>query len=123
MIGDPITVAVNLGILLDGLTALDSGGQIGLTHQDKPGLFTGLTVDGVSSTRTSTWTPWGGPRMVGQTICRMHGGRTPQALAASHRRAEDAEAKAAMATTGPPMDISPCDALVDEVRRTPGRAF
>ena len=67
--------------------------------------------------------PCGSPRMHGQTICRMHGGKAKQNLNAAARRLEDEVARAAVVTLGLPVDISPSDALLDEVRRTAGHVF
>lgn len=61
--------------------------------------------------------------MHGQTICRMHGGKAKQNLNAAARRLEDEVARAAVVTLGLPVDISPSDALLDEVRRTAGHVF
>lgn len=56
----------------------------------------------------------------GQTRCRMHGAKTPRALAAAARRLEAAEARAAVATYGLPIEIDPLDALLGELHRTAG---
>lgn len=70
--------------------------------------------------RKADGAPCGQPRMAGQLVCRKHGGKAPQALAAAVRRVQEAEAKAAVVTLGLPVDISPSDALLDEVRWTSG---
>ncbi len=56
----------------------------------------------------------------GQRVCRMHGGRSPQAKAAGERRVQEQAAAAAVATLGIPVDVSPTDALLEEVRWTAG---
>ncbi len=58
--------------------------------------------------------------MHGQTVCRKHGGKAPQNLNAAARRLGEAEAKAAVVALGLPVDVSPSDALLDEVRWTSG---
>lgn len=73
--------------------------------------------------RKADGAPCGQPRMAGQLVCRKHGGKAPQALAAAARRVEDEVARAAVVTLGLPVDISPSDALLDEVRRTAGHVF
>lgn len=60
------------------------------------------------------------PPMTGATRCRMHGGASPQAIAAAKRRLEEQAAAAAVATYGLPVDISPTEALLEEVRWTAG---
>ncbi|QZN85313.1 hypothetical protein [Cellulomonas sp. C5510] len=50
----------------------------------------------------------------------MHGGGSPQAQAAGRRRQEEAAAAVAVQTLGLPVDISPTDALLEEVRWTAG---
>lgn len=50
----------------------------------------------------------------------MHGGRSPQAQAAGRRRQEEAAAAVAVQALGLPVDISPTDALLEEVRWTAG---
>jgi len=50
----------------------------------------------------------------------MHGGMASQAKAAAVRRVEEEAARAATVTFGLPVDISPTDALLEEVRWTAG---
>lgn len=52
--------------------------------------------------------------------CRFHGGATPQAKRAAQRRAAEAAAAEAVRTYGLPLDVSPTDALLNEVRWTAG---
>lgn len=56
----------------------------------------------------------------GATVCRYHGGRAPQVQAAAARRLEEQRAEEAVRTLGLPLDISPTEALLEEVRWTAG---
>lgn len=56
----------------------------------------------------------------GATVCRNHGGSAPQVRAAAARRREQEAAQKAVATLGLPVDISPTEALLEEVRWTAG---
>lgn len=58
--------------------------------------------------------------VIGQAVCRMHGGSSPQAKSAAARRQEERAAVLAVETLGLPRDISPTDALLEEVRWTAG---
>lgn len=58
--------------------------------------------------------------MVNQHVCHLHGGKSPRALAAAVRRGQQAAALEAVATYGLPVDISPTEALLEEVRWTAG---
>lgn len=58
--------------------------------------------------------------MHGQKVCKMHGGMAGQNRAAAARRIEEEAARAAVVTLGLPVDISPSDALLEEVRWTAG---
>lgn len=58
--------------------------------------------------------------MHGQRVCKVHGGMAGQNRAAATRRLERAEAEAAVVTLGLPVDVSPSDALLEEVRWTAG---
>jgi hypothetical protein len=60
------------------------------------------------------------PAMDGQRVCRLHGGKSPRALAAAERRQQEAATLAAATTYGLAVDISPTDALLEEVRWTAG---
>lgn len=56
----------------------------------------------------------------GATRCRMHGGASPRAKAAAERRLAEQAAREAVVTYGLPVDISPTEALLREVRYTAG---
>lgn len=56
----------------------------------------------------------------GATVCNLHGGKAPQVRAAAARRREESAAQAAVTTLGLPVDISPTEALLEEVRWTAG---
>ena len=56
----------------------------------------------------------------GQKVCGSHGGKTPRALAAAARRLQDEAARDAVVTYGLAVDVSPTDALLEEVRWTAG---
>lgn len=58
--------------------------------------------------------------MADQDVCKMHGGKAPQALAAAERRRQEAAAREALATYGGPVDVNPVEALLEEVRWTAG---
>lgn len=60
------------------------------------------------------------PAIEGGTVCRLHGGRAPQVVAAAERRVQEAEARRTAATYGLPIDIDPLDALIGELARTAG---
>ena len=68
--------------------------------------------------------PCKNPPINGGTVCRMHGGGSPQARAAAEKRlAEAAAAKelaAGVKTLGLPVDIDPGKALLDEIHWTAG---
>ena len=56
----------------------------------------------------------------GAEVCRVHGGRAPQVKAAAARRLAEQAAQQAVRTLGLPVDISPTEALLEEVRWTAG---
>lgn len=58
--------------------------------------------------------------LTGSAVCRYHGGGAPQVRAAAARRLEEEEARRAVTTLGLPIDVSPTDALLEEVRWTAG---
>lgn len=58
--------------------------------------------------------------MRGQLVCHAHGGRSPQAKAAAQARQSEERAREAVVMYGLPRDISPTDALLEEVRYTAG---
>ena len=60
------------------------------------------------------------PAVPGATVCRFHGGAAPQVQAAAQRRLALHEAEEAARTLGLLIDISPEQALLDEVQRCAG---
>ena len=58
--------------------------------------------------------------MAGSEVCRVHGGRAPQVKAAAARRLAEQAATKAVQTLGLPVDITPTEALLEEVRWTAG---
>ena len=56
----------------------------------------------------------------GAEVCRVHGGRAPQVKAAAARRLAAQAAEQAVRTLGLAVDISPTEALLEEVRWTAG---
>lgn len=56
----------------------------------------------------------------GFTVCRMHGGNAPQVQRKAAERVAEAAAAQAVATFGLAVDVSPTDALLEEVHRTAG---
>jgi hypothetical protein len=60
------------------------------------------------------------PAVPGATVCRFHGGAAPQVQEAAQRRIALAEARLAAETLGLLIDISPEQALLDEVQRAAG---
>lgn len=58
--------------------------------------------------------------MIGQLVCDTCGGRAPQAKAKAVERVMELRARREMETYGLPLDVSPGDALLDEVRYTAG---
>lgn len=56
----------------------------------------------------------------GQQVCRQHGGQSPQALGGAKARLTLVAAQEAVQTLGLPRDVSPTDALLEEVRWTAG---
>jgi len=61
--------------------------------------------------------------MNGADVCRMHGAKAPQVLAASQRRIQTARAVEAVATYGLSVEIDPFDALTQEIARTNGHVL
>lgn len=53
-------------------------------------------------------------------VCNSHGGAAPQVRAARQAREQEAEAARQVQTLGLPIDITPTDALLEEVRWTAG---
>lgn len=68
----------------------------------------------------TTKRPCTAPPMRGQDVCRMHGGAARQNRAAGQRRVAEQAAERAVRTLGLPVDITPTDALLEEVRWTAG---
>lgn len=58
--------------------------------------------------------------MRGQRVCKMHGGRAPQAKAAAERRLEREAVEAEMTRLGVPLDVDPEEALLGLVREAAG---
>lgn len=61
--------------------------------------------------------------VIGAEVCTSHGGAAKQVRAAAARRREAQAAKEAVATLGLPVDISPTEALLEEVRWTAGHVY
>lgn len=72
------------------------------------------------SAHTRAGKPCGQPPMADQTVCKMHGGKAPQALDAAARRRQDREALLAVETFGLPRVVDPHTALLEELHRTAG---
>lgn len=70
--------------------------------------------------RSTDGSPCGKWPMKGQLVCETHGGRAPQNRAAAERRQVDAAARRVMETYGRPIDTTPTEALLEEVRWTAG---
>jgi hypothetical protein len=58
--------------------------------------------------------------MAGQEVCHAHGGRSPQARRAASERAGRVKAREAVAAFGLSRDVSPTEALLEEVRWSAG---
>jgi hypothetical protein len=56
----------------------------------------------------------------GQLVCAFHGGNAPRAKAAAARRMAEEKARTALETYGRPIDTTPTEALLEEVRWTAG---
>jgi hypothetical protein len=72
------------------------------------------------SSRKTDGSPCPNWAMNGQLVCHAHGGRAPQAKAKAVVRVSEQAALKAVETYGLPLDVSPGDALLDEVRYTAG---
>lgn len=60
------------------------------------------------------------PPAVGATVCVKHGAAAPQVRAAAQRRLTEQRAEKLVATYGLPVDVSPIEALLEEIRWTAG---
>lgn len=58
--------------------------------------------------------------MSDQTVCKMHGGKAPQAIDAAVRRRQEREALLAADTFGLPRQVDPHTALLEELHRAAG---
>lgn len=58
--------------------------------------------------------------IVGGTVCKIHGGGAPQVRAEAARRAGQEALHTAAVTYGLPVDVSPTQALLDEIQWTAG---
>lgn len=58
--------------------------------------------------------------MKGSTVCPMHGGKSPGALAKAAENLATIEAEKAARTFGLPVEVNPHDALLQELHRTAG---
>lgn len=58
--------------------------------------------------------------MHGSDVCRKHGGSTPQARKAAKARVAEVKAREAVVLFGLPRDVSPTEALLEEVRWSAG---
>ena len=72
------------------------------------------------SAHTRRGDPCGQPRMSDQTVCKMHGGKAPQAIDAAVRRRQEREALLAADTFGLPRQVDPHTALLEELHRAAG---
>lgn len=69
---------------------------------------------------TRTGRPCSNPPVTGATVCRMHGGASPQVKRAAERRAKEQQAAQAVVTYGLAREIDPHTALLEELHRTAG---
>lgn len=70
--------------------------------------------EGAKGERCRAWA------LKGQTVCRVHGGKAPQALAAGKRRLAEERALQLVETYGRPVETTAADALLQEVQWTAG---
>jgi len=77
-------------------------------------------ADLCGATAKSTGKPCTRPVVRGAKRCRFHGGAAPQVKQAAKRRLEAPAAEQAVKTYGLPVDVSPTEALLDEVKWTAG---
>lgn len=64
--------------------------------------------------------PCGQPPLIGGKVCKFHGGMSPRALAGAARRVAEAEAERANLRYGIRRDVSPSEALLEEIQWTAG---
>jgi hypothetical protein len=64
--------------------------------------------------------PCGQPAMLGQRVCRKHGGKAPQAMAAAKARMAQEEARRLAQTLGEPVETDPVEALHNLIRWSAG---
>lgn len=69
---------------------------------------------------TRAGNPCGQRPMRDQGVCKMHGGASPQNIAAAARRREQREALLAAESFGLPREVDPHTALLEELHRTAG---
>jgi hypothetical protein len=62
----------------------------------------------------------GAPAMLGQNVCRHHGGSAPQSIKAAKERIAEEKARALVATYGRKVETTATQALLDEVQWTAG---
>ncbi len=79
----------------------------------------GQTHTGCTGHKRGTGQPCRKPCRPGE-VCTHHGGRAPQVHAAQERRRAEQKAAAMVATLGLPVDTTPTEALLEEVRWTAG---
>lgn len=72
------------------------------------------------SAHTRAGNPCGQRPMTGQRVCKMHGGKSPQAMSAAERRLLERQAVLAVETFGLPREVDPHTALLEELHRTAG---
>lgn len=77
-------------------------------------------ADKCGANARSSGKPCSQPVVAGATRCRFHGGAAPQVKAAAERRLTEQALTEAVKTYGLALDVSPTDALLDEVKWTAG---
>lgn len=77
-------------------------------------------ADGKCTAHKSNGDPCPNWPMQGQKVCHAHGGRAPQNKNAASARLAEREARAMADTYGLPIEITPEQAILDEVHRTAG---
>lgn len=79
-----------------------------------------MTPKRCTATAKTTGQPCGNWAIPGAPTCRFHGSANARSRQAAARRLAEAEAARQVATLGLPIDITPTDALLEEVRWTAG---